>query len=83
MGYYIWIDAEGYGPSQSFLIDTINDTEYKIDEHLFDNWTLKDVYEIGLQRATLAPNSFKKCNKFTISCQSMDGEVIIKREFTK
>lgn len=80
--FYIWINASGFGPSHSLLITTINDSDYKIDKHLFDNWTFNDVFEVGLNHITLAPNCYKRCKKFTISCQNIrTGNVIVSKTF--
>jgi hypothetical protein len=80
--YYIWINAEGFGPSQSLLITTINNKDYEINSHLFDNWTAEDVYETGLQHVKLAPKCYSLCTKFSISCQNIrTHKVIAKKTF--
>lgn len=80
--FYIWINASGFGPAQSILIDVINNNDYQIDTHLFDNWTFNDIFEAGLNHIKLAPNCYKKCNKFIISCQNIrTGNVIVSKTF--
>lgn len=82
--YYIWISASGCGPIQDIIICIIDNKEYKIDKNMFDDWTLEDVFYAGLESKPQAINCYKKCSKFSISCQRIKtGEIIAKKEFIR